>query len=134
MKGREHKKSGSVSFRGGQHETAVKEFSQALKHMPWDVSLYTNRALVRMSTIFFTMYVNQLSGIKQAYNQLGRYTEAIADCDAALKVCIVCVYVLCSQPSPACTVYMLQLEPHTLKAHLQKAKALTHLRRLVEVY
>ena len=29
---------------------------------------------------------------------------------------------------------MLQIEPHTLKAHLQKAKALTHLQRLVEVY
>ena len=65
-KGREHKKSGNVSFRGGQYGTAVEEFSQALKHMPWDVSLYTNRALVRMSiishhqpqtppTVYFTM-------------------------------------------------------------------------------
>ena len=116
MKGREHKKSGSVSFRGGQHETAVKEFSQALKHMPWDVSLYTNRALVRMSTIFFTMYVNQLSGIKQAYNQLGRYTEAIADCDAALKVCI--VYVMyCAVSQVLHVLYICCSLNHTLSRH-----------------
>ena len=49
--GKEHKKRGNESFRAGQFETAVKEFSVALEHTPWDISLYTNRALVRLLNI-----------------------------------------------------------------------------------
>ena len=51
-KGHEHKRYGNVLFRSGQYGTAVEEFTQALKYMPCDVSLYTNRALVGMLTIF----------------------------------------------------------------------------------
>ena len=44
--GRDHKKRGNTAFRAGQFENAVTEFSVALRHTPWDISLYTNRALV----------------------------------------------------------------------------------------
>ena len=50
-KGREHKKKGNTLFRAGQYEASVEEFSTALKHTPWDVSLYTNRALVCVNAL-----------------------------------------------------------------------------------
>ena len=45
-KGREHKRRGNGLFRAGQYDNAVDAFSMALYYTPWDVSLYTNRALV----------------------------------------------------------------------------------------
>ena len=77
IEGREYKRRGA-SFRDGQYDSAVEEFSVVLKHTPWDVSLYTNRAVYPLWCIY--MY------IAQAYNRLGRYSDAIADCDSALKV------------------------------------------------
>ena len=44
--GREHKRRGNEAFRAEQFDTAVEEFSAALKHTPLDISLHTNRALV----------------------------------------------------------------------------------------
>lgn len=49
MKGCEHKKNGNMSFRAGQYDNAIQEFTLGLEHTPWDISLYTNRALVMIN-------------------------------------------------------------------------------------
>ena len=94
-RGREHKKSGNTAFRSGQYSDAVEQYSHALKHTPWDVSLYTNRALVWAHTAHVIANVVPTSprfsewilpSLSQAYNRLGHHNEAIADCDAAIKV------------------------------------------------
>ena len=46
--GRDHKKRGNTA---GQFENAVTEFSVALRHTPWDISLYTNRAQTQTTKI-----------------------------------------------------------------------------------
>ena len=46
--GREFKNKGNEAFRSGQHKSAVDFYTQALRYTPWDISLYTNKALVSM--------------------------------------------------------------------------------------
>ena len=84
--GREHKRRGNEAFRAGQFQSAAEEFSVALRHTPWDTSLYTNRALV---CVYCENYLENTFNCHvdvQAYNRLGRYDDAIVDCDAAMKV------------------------------------------------
>ena len=45
--GKEHKKLGNTSFKQGDFDTAIASYSEAIQQMPWDVTLYTNRAQVR---------------------------------------------------------------------------------------
>ena len=45
-KGRELKRAGNAAFKSGHHEVAVQQYTAAIESMPWDVSLYTNRAQV----------------------------------------------------------------------------------------
>ena len=44
--GKEWKRKGTKAFRREEFQAAVDNYSQAVKQCPWDVSLYTNIALV----------------------------------------------------------------------------------------
>ena len=44
--GKEHKKAGNTAFKQGDFEAAIVSYSEAIKQMPWDITLYTNRAQV----------------------------------------------------------------------------------------
>ena len=44
--GKEHKRLGNVAFKQGDFEAAIVSYSKAINQMPWDVTLYTNRAQV----------------------------------------------------------------------------------------
>ena len=44
--GRERKRKGNEAFRKEEYHSAVEHYTEAIQQMPWDVSLYTNRALV----------------------------------------------------------------------------------------
>lgn len=46
VKGKEAKRLGNKAFREGNFEEAVKFFTDAIKDTPWDITLYTNRAVV----------------------------------------------------------------------------------------
>lgn len=48
-KGKEAKKKGNRSFKAGDFESAVQCFTEGIKEMPWDITLYTNRALVSIN-------------------------------------------------------------------------------------
>lgn len=45
-KGKEAKKKGNQAFKEGNLERAVEWFTEGIKEAPWDITLYTNRALV----------------------------------------------------------------------------------------
>lgn len=64
-RGKEAKKHGNVAFKEGAFEKAVECFAQAIEETPWDLTLYTNRALT--------------------HNRMGNYKEAIEDCNTALR-------------------------------------------------
>ena len=44
--GKEWKRKGTQAFRRQEFQEAVDNYSKAVKQSPWDVSLYTNLALV----------------------------------------------------------------------------------------
>ena len=44
--GKEHKRLGNVASQQGDLEAAIASYSEAIKQIPWDVTLYTNRAQV----------------------------------------------------------------------------------------
>ena len=44
--GREMKRKGNEAFRKEEYHSAVENYTEAIQQMPWDVTLYTNRALV----------------------------------------------------------------------------------------
>jgi hypothetical protein len=44
--GKEWKRKGTQAFRQQEFQAAVDNYSQAVKQCPWDISLYTNLALV----------------------------------------------------------------------------------------
>ena len=44
--GKEWKKKGTLAFRSSDYHSAIDCYSKAIKEMPWDITLYTNRALV----------------------------------------------------------------------------------------
>ena len=44
--GREKKRKGNEAFRKEEYHSAVEHYTEAIQQMPWDVTLYTNRALV----------------------------------------------------------------------------------------
>ena len=48
MRGKEAKKKGNKAFREGNFDEALQHFSDAIRETPWDLTLYTNRALVRI--------------------------------------------------------------------------------------
>lgn len=45
-RGKEAKKKGNRAFKAGDFEGAVRCFTDGIKEAPWDLTLYTNRALV----------------------------------------------------------------------------------------
>lgn len=45
-KGREVKRKGNQAFKEGDYDSAVRWFTEGVKEAPWDITLYTNRALV----------------------------------------------------------------------------------------
>ena len=45
-RGKEAKKKGNRVFKAGDFEGAVRCFTEGIKEAPWDITLYTNRALV----------------------------------------------------------------------------------------
>lgn len=45
--GKELKKKGTRAFRSSDYNSAIEFYSKAIQEMPWDITLYTNRALVR---------------------------------------------------------------------------------------
>lgn len=49
LRGKEAKKKGNKAFKEGDYESAVKYFTEGIKEAPWDITLYTNRALVSFS-------------------------------------------------------------------------------------
>ena len=46
--GKERKRRGNEAFRREKYNSAVEHYTEAIQQMPWDVTLYTNRALVRV--------------------------------------------------------------------------------------
>lgn len=46
-RGKEAKRKGNKAFKKGDLQSAVECFTEAIREMPWDITLYTNRALVR---------------------------------------------------------------------------------------
>ena len=44
--GKEHKRLGNTAFKQGDFEAAITSYSEAIQQIPWDVTLYTNRAQV----------------------------------------------------------------------------------------
>lgn len=44
--GKAHKKLGNMAFKQGDFQAAISSYSEAIQEMPWDVTLYTNRAQV----------------------------------------------------------------------------------------
>ncbi|XP_067675024.1 tetratricopeptide repeat protein 12-like [Haliotis asinina] len=76
------KEKGNAEFKAGSYDKALELYSQAIDKVRDSTALYTNRA--------------------QTYIKLGRYKEAITDCDWALRV------------SPAC----LKAYIHAGRAHL----------------
>nr|XP_054760270.1 tetratricopeptide repeat protein 12-like [Lytechinus pictus] len=77
----EWKDKGNVEFKEGNYEKAIEHYTEGLAHLKDFGVLYTNRS--------------------QAYNKVGCYEEAIADCDLILR-----------------------LEPKNSKAHIHRGKAL----------
>ena len=47
--GREWKRKGTQAFRKQEFQAAVDNYSQAIEQCPWDISLYTNLALVSLT-------------------------------------------------------------------------------------
>ena len=47
--GKEHKKLGNTAFKRRDFQGAITSYSEAIQQMPWDVTLYTNRAQVGSS-------------------------------------------------------------------------------------
>jgi hypothetical protein len=45
-RGKEAKKKGNKAFKVGDYESAVQYFTEGIRETPWDITLYTNRALV----------------------------------------------------------------------------------------
>ncbi len=45
-KGKAAKKRGNEMFKQGHFDNAIQHFTEAIKETPWDLTLYTNRALV----------------------------------------------------------------------------------------
>ena len=45
--GKELKKTGNTAFKQGDFEAAVVSYSEGIKQMPWDITLYTNRGQVK---------------------------------------------------------------------------------------
>ena len=56
VKGKDLKRKGNSFFKSGDYEKALKCFADALQETPWDVTLYTNRALVRDSHFKLVKY------------------------------------------------------------------------------
>ena len=56
--GKERKRKANGLFRRGEFSTAVESYSEAIEQMPWDVSLYTNRALVSARVIAIVLTVH----------------------------------------------------------------------------
>ncbi|XP_072166099.1 tetratricopeptide repeat protein 12-like [Diadema setosum] len=82
----EWKERGNVEFKAGNYEKAIELYTEGLNHLKDFGALYTNRA--------------------QAYNKLGRFEEALEDCDLILR-----------------------LEPKNSKARVHRGKALLGMRR-----
>ena len=66
-KGRAAKKQGNEMFKQGHFEIAIKHFTEGIKETPWDVTLYTNRALVSAHSL--------LGGFTACYWKLMTYDE-----------------------------------------------------------
>ncbi|XP_065883207.1 tetratricopeptide repeat protein 12-like [Dysidea avara] len=64
--GKEFTKSGNTAFKQGDFEAAVISYSEGIKQMPWDITLYTNRG--------------------QAYYQKSSYQLALDDFNTALRI------------------------------------------------
>lgn len=62
-RGKEAKKKGNKAFKEGKFEGAVEFFTEAIKEMPWDLTLYTNRALVRSHDIIIPTACMHFFGI-----------------------------------------------------------------------
>ena len=45
---RENKRVGNIAFKRGDYDAAIAAYSEAIHEVPWDVTLYTNRAQVSM--------------------------------------------------------------------------------------
>ncbi|XP_071094607.1 tetratricopeptide repeat protein 12-like [Haliotis cracherodii] len=93
------KERGNAEFKAGSYDKALELYSQAIEKVRDSTALYTNRA--------------------QTYIKLGRFKEALTDCDWALRV------------SPAC----LKAYIHAGRAHLglqQYAKARDFYRQALE--
>ena len=45
--GKELKKTGNTAFKQGDFEAALVSYSEGIKQMPWDITLYTNRGQVK---------------------------------------------------------------------------------------
>ena len=54
--GRELKKSGNTAFKQGDFEAALVSYSEGIKQMPWDITLYTNRGQVIATWSVDVMY------------------------------------------------------------------------------
>ena len=52
-RGKEMKRKGCVCFKCGKYEEALEHFTAALREMPWDLALYTNRALVKGNSCYY---------------------------------------------------------------------------------
>ena len=58
--GKERKKRGNKAFRREEYDSAVEHYTEAIQQMPWDLTLYTNRALVRVVCV--TLCTNRALG------------------------------------------------------------------------
>ena len=51
VKGKAKKKRGNEAFRRGEYASSIEHFTEAIAQTPWDISLYTNRALVGCTSL-----------------------------------------------------------------------------------